>query len=1031
MRRLADSGGGDGGLRRALRLFVVAASALLVGWVVTTADLGAHSPLLETLGSPSAEAGERRAVDLSRLRLLTRCVGFIRTNYVVPQRVKPAALLIGALRGAENAVPDLMVTPDSDEAAKVKSVEVRIGDHRRTFDVGGVSDLYEMNWRLLDVFEFVAAHLPADVKSDDVEYAAINGMLTPLDEHSVYLTPEAFQEMQLDTQGRFGGLGIVISTRKGLITLVSVMPDTPASKAALKSGDQFLQIGDESAINMALTDAVSKLRGEPGTKVTVLVQRKEWTEPHPITMERAEIHVRSVTSESLGDGIGYARIRNFQEDTAQQVLKHLSDLKTRGSLKGLVLDLRQNPGGLLEQSVEVSNLFIRSGSLVITEGEGKRMRQEYEADGRAPFADLPMVVLVDGGSASAAEIVAGALKNDDRAPLIGTTTFGKGTVQVMYEVGDGALKLTVAQYLTPGDISIQGVGVVPDVELIPATASAETVALGSGDDRREHDLKRLLEAFGKVAHDLPARRIRHMPADESDAAGNDDDPEDAPLRDEETFKRDDSIELAQAMVKAMGTPTRAKGLAAVSTELDNWARIQDTRIVERLAVRGIDWTDGPRQAGTPLRVTWSADGSRPLTPGAKVTLRMTVKNPGTDTQYRARVVTESDFGTLDGREFVFGRLEPGASLTRDVVVKVPTEAWDRLDRVSFHLFLGENEGPAPEPVMVTTKALPRPRFAWGVQVLDTNGNGDGILNPGETATLLVDLRNDGEGAARKLLVTLRNKSGQDGVFVREGRFTLADGLQPGKSAQARFKIELKHAPTGALPTLEVGILDLSLREFLSEDTAIPVAATPGPALEPRPEALRVLRDGVAVRSAATKDASELFFVPAGFNLRSDGRVGDWWRVEIEDGRFAFVRSADAEPVAGAVRFSTLPLSPLTPNVVPALDLRVEELPAADGKAARLRLTGTARFVGHAGEARRKVLIFRGNDKVYFWTRKGPTNEAAVDLDTTVPLVDGRNDVAVFAIEGKDRTAVRRFTRFWAAPVVATPVQPAAARGGGR
>jgi hypothetical protein len=351
--------------------------------------------------------------------------------------------------------------------------------------------------------------------------------------------------------------------------------------------------------------------------------------------------------------------------------------------------------------------------------------------------------------------------------------------------------------------------------------------------------------------------------------------------------------------------------------------------------------------------------------------------------------------------------------------------------VSFHLFLGENEGPAPEPVMVTTKALPRPRFAWGVQVLDPNGNGDGILNPGETATLLVDLRNDGEGAARKLLVTLRNKSGQDGVFVREGRFTLADGLQPGKSAQARFKIELKHAPTGSLPTLEVGILDLSLREFLSEDTAIPVAATPGPALEPRPEALRVLRDGVAVRSAATKDATELFFVPAGFNLRSDGRVGDWWRVEIETGRFAFIRSTDAEPVAGAVRFSTLPLSPLTPNVVPALDLRVEELPAADGKAARLRLTGTARFVGHAGEARRKVLIFRGNDKVYFWTRKGPTNEAAVDLDTTVPLVDGRNDVAVFAIEGKDRTAVRRFTRFWSAPVVATPVQPAAAGGGGR
>lgn len=1027
MRRLADSGGGEGGLRRGLRLLVVAASALLVGWVVTTADLGVRSPLFETLGSPMAEAGERRAVDLARLRLLTRCIGFIRTNYVVPQRVKPPTLMIGALRGAENAVPDLMVTPDSDDPLRVRSVEVRIGDHVRTFDVGGVADLYEMNWRLLDIFEFVAAHLPTDVKSAEVEYAAINGMLTPLDEHSVYLTPEAYQEMQLDTQGHFGGLGIVISTRKGLITLVSVMPDTPAFKAGLKTGDQILQIGDESAINMALTDAVSKLRGEPGTKVTILIQRKEWTEPKPITLERAEIHVRSVTSESLGDGTGYVRIRNFQEDTARQILKHMSDLRSRGSLKGLVLDLRQNPGGLLEQSVEVANLFVKTGTLVVTEGEGKRMRQEYEADGHAPFADLPLVVLVDGGSASAAEIVAGALKNDDRAPLIGTTTFGKGTVQVMYEVGDGALKLTVAQYLTPGDISIQGVGVVPDIELIPATASAETVALGTGDDRREHDPKRLLEAFGKVAHDAPARRIRHLGVDEAEPAAGDDD-EDVPLRDDETFKRDDSIDLAQAMVKSMTSATRSRGLASATGEVDAWANAQDARLVQRLAARGIDWADGPRRPGAPLRVTWALDGNQPLTPGAKIPLRMTAKNPGPDPLYRVRAVTDSDFGTLDGREFVFGRLDPGVSVTREVIVKVPSEAWDRLDRVAFHLFQGENEAAPPDPVMVATRALPRPRFAWGVQVLDTAGNGDGILNPGETATLVVDLRNDGEGAARKLLVTLRNKSGEGGVFVREGRFTLADGLLPGRSGQARFRIELKHAPGATPPRLEVGILDLSLREFLSEDVEIPVAGAPGLAIEARAQALRVLRDGVAVRAAASKDAPELFFVPVDFNLRSDGRIGDWWRIEVEDGRFGFLAAADAVPVPGAVRFSTLPLSPLTPNVVPALDVRLEEVPAsADGTAARVRVTGTAKFVGHAGEARRKVLIFRGNDKVFFWTRKGPTTEGSVDLNALIPLVDGRNDVAIFAIEGKDRTAVRRFTRFFAAPATTVPGLPAAAR----
>lgn len=1007
-------------MRKVLRLAVVAASAILVAWVVTTADLGGRSPVFRTLGAPAeAEAGERAPSDLSRLRLLTRCIGYVRSSYVVPQRVKPRALLVGALRGAEGAVADLLVTPDSSDPETVRTVKVRIGDHVRSFDVGDVADLYEMNWRLLDVFEFVSSHLPPDVKPADVEYAAINGMLSPLDEHSVYLVPEAYQEMKLDTEGKFGGLGIVISTRKGFITIVSVMPDTPAFKAALRTGDQILQIGDESAINMSLTDAVSRLRGEPGTPVTVLLQRKEWAEPKPIKLVRAEIHVRSVTSEDLGDGIGYARIRNFQEDTSDQLAEHLGRLKSRGGLKGLVLDLRQNPGGLLEQAVEVSNLFVKKGSLVTTEADGQRQRQEYEADGRAPFGDLPLVVLVDGGSASAAEIVAGALKNDDRAPLLGATTFGKGTVQVMYEVGDGALKLTVAQYLTPGDISIQGVGVVPDVELVPAAVDGDLVTLGTGDDRRERDPKRLLEAFGKVAHDVPVRRIRHLVQEDGPGRDAEVDEDDPPLRDEEAFRRDEAIDVAQKVVLALGSATRDRGLAGASESLDAWAKDQDLRLVDRLATRGIDWSDGPRRPGAPLRVQWSVEGPLPLVPGQKATLRVSARNAGPDPLYRVRVVTESDFGLLDGREFVFGRLGPGETVVREVPVKVPADAWDRLDRVALRLFQGEDEQAAPDPVMVATKALPRPRFAWGLQVLDGAGNGDGVLQPGESATLLVDLQNQGEGAARKVLMTLRSKSGHEGIQVREGRSSMPDGLAPGKAGQARFKVELKKAVPGGDPKVEVGILDLSLREFVSEEIEVPVSPTAGPAFEARTGALRTLRDGVALRGAAREAAPVLFALPAGFFLRAAAQAGDWWRVEVEDGRFAFVKAADVAPEAGTVRFSSLPLAPEPSHVVPALDVRLEEVPPEAGSdRPRARVVGTARFAGHEGEERRKVLVFRGNDKVYFWTRKGPTHEAVVDVDAVVDLEEGRNDLAVFAIEGKDRSTVRRFTRFRSAPAAA-------------
>ena len=232
--------------------------------------------------SQPASALEYRKDDLARLRLLTRCIKYIRSEYVVPEKVKPLPMLAGALKAAEGLVPDLMVSFNRDDVETATSVEVRIGEVTKVFPLEKTSDLYQMNWKLVDMFEFISAHLPADVKADEVEYAAINGMLQPLDEHSVYLPPEAYQQMQLDTQGRFGGLGIVISSRNGYVTIMSVMEDTPAWRAALKSGDQIVEINEESTMNMPLTDAVSRLRGEPGTKVSMVVDRKGWSEPRTV-----------------------------------------------------------------------------------------------------------------------------------------------------------------------------------------------------------------------------------------------------------------------------------------------------------------------------------------------------------------------------------------------------------------------------------------------------------------------------------------------------------------------------------------------------------------------------------------------------------------------------------------------------------------------------------------------------------------------------------------------------------------------------
>lgn len=1000
-------------MRRMVRLSMVVVASLLIGWALTTMDLGSRPPIFRTVGvlASDAEAGEKPAWPLAKLRLLTRSVGFIRTNYVVPARVRPKAMLIGALRGAEAAVPDLLITPDSEDEDQVRQVQVRIGDRVKTFDIGEIRDLYEMNWRLLDCFEFIAPNLPPDVKPEDVEYAAINGLLTPLDEHSNFLTPQAYKEMQLDTQGRFGGLGIVISARKGFVTVVSVMPETPAARAGLRSGDQILQINEESAINMPLSDAVTRLRGEPGTKVRILVQRKEWSDPKPLTLERAEIHVRSVTSEKLGEGIGYVRVRNFQEDTADQLRDHLKRLRAAGSLKGLVLDLRQNPGGLLEVAVDVANLFVAKGTLVVTEGQGHRMRQEYEADGTAPYARLPMVVLVDEGSASAAEIVAGALKNDDRALLVGTRTFGKGTVQVLFDVGDGALKLTVAQYLTPGDISIQGVGVSPDIELIPARTSGDYVTLGTGDERMQRDPKRKLEAFGKVADDRPERRLRYLSADDSGDRGAEDD-DDPPLRDDEAFRLDEVIDLAQRVTLAMSGSSRRRGLAEVDPSLEAWGKSEDERLVAALNARGIDWTAGPAGNGSGLELRWSVDATQPLVPDRKVTLKMTARNNGKDPLSRIRVVTESDFEPLDGREFLFGRMRPGESVTREIQVRIPADSWERQDRVDFRLFQGEEELARPPSATVTVASLPRPLFAWDVQVLDDQGNGNGVLEPGESATLLVDLFNAGEGAARKVLVTARNKEGQQGLQVRNGRATLAQGLKPKEYQQVRLQVEWPAGQREIQPLLELGILDLTLREAVSEDVTFPVSTTRVPAFEERRGALKIGPAGATLRRAALENAAPMFHLPSDFRIRALGRQGDWWRVEVEEGRVGFVKDSEVSwDGQDGARFSALPLVPEMGHVPPMMDVRMEPGAAGDGKCGSVRIRGMVRFPGREGEARRKILVFRGNAKVHFWTRQGPTTEAAVPLDALVPLVQGRNDLMVVAVEGKDRTTVRRFSRW--------------------
>jgi carboxyl-terminal processing protease len=344
-----------------------------------------------------------------------------------------------------------------------------------------------------EVFDMVKKNYVDEVDSATLIQGAINGMIRSLDPHSSFMTPEIYKELEVETQGRFGGIGIEITILKDVLTVISPIEDTPAFNAGIKTGDQIIRIDGKSTKDITIMEAVKKLRGPKDTKVTITIMRENMPKPKDIVLTRAVIQVKSVKAKTFDDNIGYIRIASFHERTSDDLRKALREVSEKHNpMKGLVLDLRNDPGGLLIQAIEVSDMFLKSGVIVSTRGRTKNMETKTMASNDDNEITCPMVVLVNEGTASAAEIVAGALQDNGRALVIGTQTFGKASVQTVIPLEDGsALKLTTARYYTPKGRSIQAEGIKPDivVKYIRPSEDAENNTAWWEDRVREKDLK--------------------------------------------------------------------------------------------------------------------------------------------------------------------------------------------------------------------------------------------------------------------------------------------------------------------------------------------------------------------------------------------------------------------------------------------------------------------------------------------------------------------------------------------------------------
>ncbi len=945
------------------------------------AAAGAGEP---SLFSGSESQPESDSYRISALSIFSNVAIHVKDNYVDPARIDPKDMLRSSLAEIERQVAEVLVE-DLDDGR----VKVSVPGHSKTVVIKDVESLWEINIKLRDLFRFFEKHLPPQKDMRAVEYAAVNGALSTLDPHSILLEPKAFDDMKTSTKGEFGGLGIVISVRDAKLTIISPLEGTPASRAGLKAMDVISRIGEVSTVSMAIDEAVRLLRGREGSKVTIWVQRKGWPEARKFTLTRELIKIESISSKLLAGDIGYVRIKNFQQNTGRDLEEHVQKLEKEGKQKltGLVLDLRNNPGGLLEQAIRVSDKFLSSGDIVTTVGYGNKLREPKRAQWGSSDLDIPVVVLVNNGSASASEIVAGALKNLDRALIVGERTFGKGSVQVLYDFADSsALKLTIAQYLTPGGISIQNIGVTPDVELKPARIEERGVQLFyEPDHHREGNLKKHLERQTpeEPPSEVAAERITYLEETKTEAAeaAEEDDGAEEEQGSTDDFREDFPIRLARRVLTESGRNKRAEMLSASRAILRQVRDEEEQKITKSLSELGLDWSQGDEgvsMVSADLRFKGRSDAR--VLAGETVELEARVTNGGTRTLYRVRGQLETEHPSFRAREFFFGKLAPGESRSWAVKVKIPKESDARSDVVNLKLASSRGAMDTHVDFAFATRAVPHPLFAYSYSFDDRErGDGDGVLERGEGVDFVIHVTNTGAGSAEKINLRLKSAAGED-LFLERGRGEI-ENLAAGATKPVRMRFRVREELERSRLPLQLTIYDGSTGEWLEDEIQLSAAdPTPVTKLSKRKGSGAVTTDVRLLREPVA-DSPVLATLPKGAAVRYDATLEGFLRVELENGGFAFL---PAEAVKSRVLSKNAPVLAGI-NHIPARRPPIIELDGEIG--GRVIESDELVFSGRIyGRAIRDMYVTLNDQKVMY--APGP---AVTALETPSPIP---NDKAV-------------------------------------
>ncbi|MBS1255917.1 MAG: putative CtpA-like serine protease [Deltaproteobacteria bacterium] len=747
---------------------------------------------------------------LSENSLLAEVLMHLQLDYIDAEKLDPKKLLQGALTELEREVPEVWIEPVFNKNNSVPRLEVSLGNKKSVLSVVQLHGLDDLHLVLQKLKEHLLLN-GLQLTKLKIEQIFAHGILSQLDEYSVFLPKELFREFNINLGGQFAGVGLVVGTRGGFLTVITPMDGSPASRAGMLPLDRIVEVDGEKTEHMTLDEILHRLRGEIGSPVKLSVLRKGHAKALQFELFREEIHVDSVVTydlESEGKTVRYARIKNFQIETSQELKDKLGDLK---NIHGIIIDLRNNPGGILEEAVRLSDLFLEGKQRIVSTKSSAESATHYS---KQLFADnkyltIPIVVLINHGSASASEIVAAALQQNERALVIGEQSFGKGTVQTVWNLKEGAgLKLTVGEYLTPAGQFIHNIGVVPDFQLNRVSIPAKTAKSESSNQKTEsYEQPKQSHLLSSVDFE----RFQLFP--DSEAEQNNDNTDTQQIR---YLARDSFLFYESQITDQNVIKNKLKEDIFVETALQVLTHInmgknkeiaqqilretehkELAKITGALSKHDIDWSLNP------FIKSPSADSLKLSLSTSEISdeiLRINVqlKNEGKIEAQRLIVVTKSGNSLLDGLEFPIGRLLPGKAESRSMHINISAGMLEENEPVELVLYDYSLKKIKSLRKQLRFSAKRTPSFRIGMKFLDngelgSQGNGDGIVQSGETIALSFNIANFNEKPVPELMMNIK---GPEGSFrINRGKIVLKN-LTTGEEQKEFFLFHVLHNSKG-------------------------------------------------------------------------------------------------------------------------------------------------------------------------------------------------------------------------------------------